>query len=165
MEFSKPNPVLEDSLLTERIRYLGEQLDFHRRHQQKQHLDLTLTGMYNFLEKLRRSEALTGKERKIHEEGLVSLLKQIHDDLDAAVLEAYGWQDLATNVPLADRLAAGDESAEALEQEILTRLVALNHERAEEEKRGLIRWLRPEYQAPESAVLPKPQQQEIELVA
>ncbi len=27
-----------------------------------------------------------------------------------------------------------------------SRLVALNHERAAEEKRGLIRWLRPEYQ-------------------
>ena len=29
---------------------------------------------------------------------------------------------------------------------LLTRLVALNHERAAEEKRGLIRWLRPDYQ-------------------
>jgi hypothetical protein len=28
----------------------------------------------------------------------------------------------------------------------LSRLVALNHERAAEEKRGLIRWLRPDYQ-------------------
>lgn len=35
---------------------------------------------------------------------------------------------------------------EAFEQELLTRLVALNHERAAEEKRGLVRWLRPEYQ-------------------
>ncbi len=31
---------------------------------------------------------------------------------------------------------------------LLTRLVALNHERAAEEKRGLIRWLRPDYQNP-----------------
>jgi len=30
----------------------------------------------------------------------------------------------------------------------LERLVALNHERAEEEKRGLVRWLRPDYQNP-----------------
>ncbi len=30
-----------------------------------------------------------------------------------------------------------------------TRLVALNAERAEEERRGLIRWLRPDYQNPE----------------
>jgi len=31
---------------------------------------------------------------------------------------------------------------------ILERLVALNAERAEEERNGLIRWLRPDYQAP-----------------
>ena len=54
----------------------------------------------------------------IHEQGLVSVLKQIHDDLDAAVAEAYGW--------------AGDLS----DEEILRRLVGLNAERAEEEKRG-----------------------------
>jgi hypothetical protein len=34
---------------------------------------------------------------------------------------------------------------------LLTRFVALNHERAAEENRGLIRWLRPEYQNPEAA--------------
>lgn len=46
---------------------------------------------------------------------------------------AYGWP-----VTLAD-------------EEILERLVALNHERAEEEQRGLVRWLRPEFQAPAAA--------------
>ena len=35
-----------------------------------------------------------------------------------------------------------------LDEIILERLVALNAERAEEERNGLIRWLRPEYQAP-----------------
>ena len=35
------------------------------------------------------------------------------------------------------------------DEEILERLVALNHERAEEEKRGLVRWLRPEFQNPQ----------------
>jgi hypothetical protein len=34
---------------------------------------------------------------------------------------------------------------------ILRRLVDLNRERAEEEKRGIIRWLPPEYQNPEGA--------------
>ncbi len=34
---------------------------------------------------------------------------------------------------------------------ILERLVALNAQRAEEERNGLIRWLRPEYKAPEQA--------------
>lgn len=161
-----PFPDINDeNPIKARIRDLGEQLDSHRKRQQSAHSDLTLTGMYNVLEKLRVEAAssrlspkqkrqdgastFTQKDRRIHDEGLVSVLKQIHDELDSAVLEAYGWQDLDTGKPLADRLAANDEAAEALEQELLTRLVALNHERAEEEKHGLIRWLRPEYQNPE----------------
>lgn len=45
--------------------------------------------------------------------------------------------------------------------EILERLVALNRERAAEEARGLVRWLRPEYQAPEAAqVAAKPMLEE-----
>jgi hypothetical protein len=37
---------------------------------------------------------------------------------------------------------------QSLDEIILERLVALNAQRAEEERNGLIRWLRPEYQAP-----------------
>jgi hypothetical protein len=92
------------------------------------HPGLTITGMYNVLEKLRSGEPLTAKEKTIHDDGLVSVLKKIHDDLDAAVFDAYGWP------------------ATLSDDEILERLVALNHERAAEEKRGLIRWLRPEFQ-------------------
>jgi hypothetical protein len=110
------------------IRELGEALDAHRKRQQAAHPGLTITGMYNVLEKLRSGEALTAKEKKIHDDGLVSVLKKIHDDLDAAVFDAYGWP-----VTLTD-------------DEILERLVALNHEQAAEEKRGLIRWLRPDFQ-------------------
>ncbi|MDQ1348248.1 MAG: Class SAM-dependent methyltransferase, partial [Acidobacteriota bacterium] len=117
--------------VADRIRQLGEQLDAHRKRQQAAHPGLTITGMYNVLEKLRAGEELTAKERVIHEQGLVSVLKQIHDELDAAVFEAYGWP-----VTLTD-------------EEILERLVALNHERAEEEKRGIVRWLRPEFQNPQ----------------
>jgi hypothetical protein len=179
-----PFPVIEESPLKQRIRDLGERLDAHRKRQQEQHPDLTLTGIYNVLEKLRAGEALTAKDRDIHDKGLVSVLKQIHDDLDAAVLEAYGWHDLAGEtqdgktqdareeeeksmrgaeplrlascvfkscVSLADILARGGPDAEALEQLLLTRLVALNHERAAEEKRGIIRYLRPDYQAPGAA--------------
>ena len=84
---------------------------------------------------------------------LVSGLKKIHDDLDAAVLEAYGWTDLATaTTPPADLLAQGGPTAEVLEQQFLTRLVSLNHERAAEEQRGHIRYLRPGYQAPGAAI-------------
>ncbi|MEM1058157.1 MAG: DNA methyltransferase [Verrucomicrobiota bacterium] len=160
-----PFPAMEGQEIGNAMQNLGEHLDAHRKQRQAQHPELTMTGMYNVLEKLRREEPLSDKEKAIHDDGLVTVLKQIHDDIDAAVLEAYGWGDLQPEgaKPLADRLAAGDDAAEELEQEILSRLVALNHERAEEEERGLIRWLRPEYQAPEASGLPKAKQTEIEL--
>lgn len=64
-------------------------------------------------EKLRAEEPLNAKEKTIHGQGLVTVLKQIHDDLDAAVFDAYGWPaDL------------GDDD--------------------------ILRWLRPEYQAPDA---------------
>src|SRR5436305_6540070 len=52
------------------IRALGESLDAHRKRQQSLHPDLTLTGMYNVLEKLRSGQPLNEKEKKIHEQGL-----------------------------------------------------------------------------------------------
>ena len=110
------------------IRKLAEELDAHRKRVQAQH-GLTLTGLYNVLEKIRAGESLTAKEKDIHDRGLVSVLKQLHDDLDAAVFAAYGWPATLTDA------------------EILERLVTLNAERAAEEKRGVIHWLRPEYQA------------------
>ena len=157
---SFPFPAIEEGALKQRIRDLGEHLDAHRKRQQELHPDLTLTGIYNVLQKIRSGEALNAKDKIIHDQGLVSVLKQLHDDLDAAVLEAYGWTDIASATPPADILARGGPDAEALEQAILTRLVALNHERAAEEKRGLIRWLRPDFQAPGAATT---QQSEIGL--
>ena len=110
------------------------------------------------LEKLRSAEPLTAKERTIHEMGLASVLRELHDELDAAVFAAYGWSDLAAvlvgrpgaTTPLPDKPA---DQAEA-EEELLTRLVALNAERAAEEARGLVRWLRPEFQNPAQARAP-----------
>ena len=123
--FPAPTPEQE-----QKIRELGEKLDAHRKRVQATHADITITGMYNLLEKLRKGEAFTESDRAYNDKALVSTLKQIHDELDAAVFAAYGWQpDL------------GDE-------EILERLVALNGDRAEEERNGHIRWLRPDYQAP-----------------
>ena len=109
---------------------MGELLEGHRTSRKTLHPDLTITGMYNVLEKLRSAEPLTDKEQVIHEKGLVSILKKLHDDLDAAVFEAYGWPPDLTD------------------EQILEKLVALNAERAEEEKRGLVRWLRPDFQNP-----------------
>jgi hypothetical protein len=128
--FPFPDP---DETLKDRIRQLGEQLDAHRKRQQALHGELTMTGMYNVLEKLRAGEALNAREKTVHERGLVSVLKQTHDELDAAAADAYGWpRDLS-------------------DEEILERLVALNHARAEEERRGRVRWLRPDFQCPAGA--------------
>ncbi|WP_018947919.1 DNA methyltransferase [Thioalkalivibrio sp. AKL17] len=148
-----PFPELDDQQAAT-IGDLAERIDAHRKARQAEHPDLTLTGMYNVLEKLRAEEPLTEKERTIHEQGLVSLLRELHDDLDRAVFDAYGWNDLADRLvgppgattPLPDKPA---DQAEA-EEELLSRLVALNAERAAEEAQGHIRWLRPDYQAPEA---------------
>src|SRR3546814_7156800 len=93
-----------------------------------------MTGLYNVLEKVRAGAALTDAEKDVYEAGLVGVLRQIHADLDAAVAEAYGWP------------------ADLADEEILERLVALNHARAAEERAGRVRWLRPEFQAPKEAV-------------
>jgi hypothetical protein len=139
----------------------AERLDTHRKRQQTEHPDLTLTGMYNVLEKLRAGEELIAKDKIIHEHGLASILGELHDDLDRAVFEAYGWSDLADKLvgrpgattPLPDKPA---EQAKA-EEELLMRLVALNKRRAQEEAQGVVRWLRPDYQAPDTV------QQEVDI--
>jgi hypothetical protein len=141
-----PFPALEEGELKQRIRDLGERLDSHRKRQQELHPGLTLTGIYNVLEKLRSGEPLNTKEKQIHDQGLVTVLDQIHEDLDMAVLEAYGWHQLNTLYLGAYNVVGTKSCRDQFEQELLTRLVALNHERAAEEKRGLIRWLRPDYQ-------------------
>jgi len=115
---------------TSRLRSLGEQLDAHRKAQQAAHPKLTLTGMYNVLEKLRAGQRIEGKDREIYDQGLIGILRDLHDQIDAEVAAAYGWP-----VPLTD-------------DEILHRLVDLNRDRAAEEARGLVRWLRPDYQNP-----------------
>ena len=128
-----------------RIRLLGEQLDKHRKDRQALHPELTITSMYNVLEKLRSNEALNEKDKDIHEKGLVSVLKKIHDDLNAAVFSAYGWPEAIS------------------QEEILVRLVGLNHERAAGEKRGAVRWLRHNYQLSASGVAKMGVQEDMEL--
>ncbi len=117
------------------IRKLAEQLDAHRKRQQAAHPTLTLTDLYNVVEKLRAGQApsaLTPKEQLTHAHGLAAVVLELHRQLDAAVADAYGWP---TDLP---------------EPEVLARLVALNAERQQEEAAGQVRWLRPAYQAPEA---------------
>jgi hypothetical protein len=127
-----PFPAADD-LQKQRIRVLAENLDAHRKSVLAEHPHLTLTGLYNVLEKLRSGVApqnLDDADRRIFDDGLVLILKEFHDQLDAAVADSYGWPEKISD------------------DEILARLVALNKERALEEARGQIRWLRPDYQIP-----------------
>lgn len=129
-----------------RLRALGEELDAHRKAQQAAHPKLTLTGIYNVLEKLRSGERIEGRDRETYDAGLVGILRDIHDRIDAAVTEAYGWP------------------ADLDDEAILTRLVDLNRVRAAEEAAGLVRWLRPEYQNPAGhAVVAKGKQAELDV--
>jgi hypothetical protein len=127
-----PFPTTVD-LQKQRIRAIAEDLDAHRKRVLADHPHLTLTGLYNVLEKLRAGIApdeLTPDDRRIFDDGLVLILKELHDRLDAAVAAAYGWP------------------AGLSDNDILARLVALNQERVREEAAGNIRWLRPNYQVP-----------------
>jgi len=131
------------------IREAAQILDTHRKAQQALHPHLTLTGMYNVLQQLRAGttpEALDADDRRIFDDGLVLILKELHDELDAAVFAAYGW-------PL-----------DLSEEDILGRLVALNAERAAEERAGTVRWLRPDYQIPRFATAAQGEQIAAELV-
>ncbi len=124
-----PFPDTSTALRT-RIAAISERLDRHRTDAIARDERVTMTGMYNVVEKLRSGESLTAKERVIHEIAACGVFKDIHDELDAVVAEAYSWP---WPLPTA---------------EILERLVTLHDERVEEEKRGLVRWLRPDYQIP-----------------
>jgi hypothetical protein len=117
------------------IRARAEELDAHRKRQQGLFPNLKMTDMYNVLEKLRAGEPLEEREQEVYEEGLIAVLKEIHDKLDIAVADAYGWPANLTS------------------DEILQRVVALNAERAREEQNGTIRWLRPEYQQPQAVAV------------
>jgi SAM-dependent methyltransferase len=152
--FPFPNPSNEQRDLIARI---AEGLDNHRKDVQAAHPEITLTQMYNVLEKVKDASrppaaapqpeggeseppqregiedvraTLSADEQRIFDDALILILKERHDELDAAVAAAYGWP------------------ADLSDDDILARLVALNKERAAEEAKGFVRWLRPDYQIP-----------------
>lgn len=110
------------------IRKLTEELDATRKVVLAENPDLTLTGVYNVLEKVRAGVRLSKKEEDIEARGRVLILKDLHQQIDAAVFAAYDW------------------SSDLADEQILEKLVSLNARRAAEEQQGLTKWLRPEYQ-------------------
>ena len=120
---------------------IAEELDATRKTVLAEHGDLTLTGLYNLLEKRKAGGAFAMVEQDQRVRGRIDILHELHGRLDAAVADAYGWP-----VTLSD-------------EEIVARLVALNAERAAEERAGRVRWLRPDYQLARAGVevlAPKP---------
>ena len=61
-------------------------------------------------------------------------LRQLHEAMDRAVLDAYNWTDVEVP-PYCPRTAAERKAVQDFEDEIIDRLYVLNAERAAEEKR------------------------------
>ena len=124
----------------ERLADLGETLDSLRKERIESHPALTMTGLYNVVERLRAlrrdptEPPLSTVERAIHDAGLASRILELHDQIDAATAEAYGWP------------------TDLLAEDMFKRLVDLNAARAAQEAEGDIKWLRPEYQAVHTTV-------------
>ncbi len=151
-----PFPLAVSPRLTE----LGEHLDAFRKERLAAHDFLTMTELYNALERVRELDAgigdpLTPAQRDVYDAGQIAILKSLHDEIDGEVFAAYGWSDLGERLigkpggttPSPHK----SEDQEAAEEELLVRLVALNQQRIAEEKSGTVHWLRPDFQRPRLA--------------
>lgn len=125
--FAFPDP---PTVLRQRIAAVAERLDAHRAAAAARDERATMTAMYHVIEKLRAEQPLRDADRSVYEIAACGVLRDLHDELDELVAEAYGW-----TWPEPTAL-------------VLERLVALHHARAAEERRAVVRWLRPAYQVP-----------------
>lgn len=128
--FPFPDP---PAALRKTIGDIAESIHAHRQAALARHEVVGMTVMYNVVDKLRAGAELTEAEREVHEIAACGTLRDLHDELDRLVAEAYGW-------PWPEQPA-----------QILDRLVTLHDRRVEEERAGTVRWLRPEYQKPRFA--------------
>jgi len=134
-QFPFPDVLLEEAIS---LADLGETLDRLRKAQIASHPELTITGLYNIVERLRSIRTipteppLSPAERRIHDAGLASRILELHDQIDAAVIEAYGWP------------------ADVSPENMFKLLVELNATRAVDEAAGQVKWLRPDYQTSRS---------------
>lgn len=112
------------------IAALAEELDETRKAALLEVPRLTLTEIYNLRERQRAGQLKDLMEVERASAARVGIISRLHEQLDAEVAAAYGWP------------------ANLSPAELVGRLVELNAARAEEEKAGTIRWLRPDYQRP-----------------
>ena len=97
-----------------------------------------MTELYNLRERWRSGAEMDLIEQARVQAARAPIVDRLHEQIDAAVAQAYGWGDDWRNGDLPP-------------SEIVARLVELNHDRAAEEETGTIRWLRPDYQIPRFA--------------
>jgi hypothetical protein len=109
---------------------LAEELDATRKAALAEVPRLTMTEIYNLRDRQRAGQLKDLIEVERASAARVGIVNRLHEQIDAEVAAAYGWP------------------ADLSPAEIVTRLVALNAERAAEERAGTIRWLRPDYQIP-----------------
>jgi len=128
--FPFPDP---SGALRQKIATVAEEIYAHREAALVRSEKVGMTIMYNVVNKLRSGAELSPGEREAHQIAACGTLRDLHDDLDRLVAEAYGW-------PWPEPTSM-----------VLDRLVALHDRRVEEERMGNIRWLRPEYQRPRFA--------------
>ena len=127
------------------IASIGERYHEHRKSLMLS-LWLGLTDIYNLLHARNLSPAMVAKVSKKSAdeavrgyEGLLEL-RQLHVQLDLAVRDAYGWQNLPLDHDFyeVETLAENDRVrytiSPAARKEVLRRLLKLNHERAAEEE-------------------------------
>ncbi|GGD61021.1 class I SAM-dependent DNA methyltransferase [Erythrobacter arachoides] len=112
---------------------LAEELDETRKLALAEVPRLTMTEIYNLRDRQRSGQLADLLDVERAKAARVGIIDRLHQQIDAEVAAAYGWP------------------ADLSPAEIVTRLVALNAERAAEEKAEKVRWLRPEYQVPRFA--------------
>lgn len=74
------------------------------------------------------------KDPACHDAPIVEL-RRLHEEMDRAVLDAYGWTDIAVP-PFCPATVVEQKALETFQDQVIDRLFVLNAERAEEEKRA-----------------------------
>lgn len=117
----------------------------------KERLEIEQSGReyyeYRAFLMLERQDGLTKTYNRFHDRGQnapdIARLRELHAEIDAAVLRAYGWDDLADEAQPEFIEQDTDEGKKAktrfewpseFKDEVLARLLALNAERAEAER-------------------------------
>ena len=146
------------SSLEDRLRYTPsdcfETFPFPEDFETNPTLETAGQNYYEFRAELmvRHNAGLTATYNRFHDpdeqDPDILRLRHLHAEMDRAVLDAYGWQDISTDCEFRLDYEDEDDSSskrkkpwryrwpEAVHDEVLARLLKLNQERAEAEKLG-----------------------------